>query len=60
MLHAYQHTGASRITVSKVLGHSTIQTTMRYLQLVQGHLHEAINKGSIGAGTENGTGSEKT
>jgi hypothetical protein len=38
------------VTVSKILGHSTIQTTMRYLHLVQSHLHEAINKGSVGTG----------
>jgi integrase len=59
--HTLRHTGASRrllggvdiVTVSKILGHSTIQTTMRYLHLVQSHLHEAINKGSIEAGIIN-------
>jgi integrase len=65
--HTLRHTGASRrllagvdiVTVSKILGHSTIQTTMRYLHLVRSHLHEAINKGSIAAEeTRNGTGSK--
>jgi integrase len=61
--HTLRHTGASRrllagvdvVTVSKILGHSTITTTMRYLHLVQSHLHEAINKGSMQAGTKTGT-----
>ena len=56
--HTLRHSGASRrllagvdiVTVSKILGHSTIQTTMRYLHLVQSHLHEAINKGGLAAG----------
>ena len=58
--HTLRHTGASRrllagvdiVTVSKILGHSTITTTMRYLHLVQSHLQEAINRGSL-AKTEN-------
>ena len=53
--HTLRHTGASRrllagvdiVTVSKILGHSTIQTTMRYLHLVQDHMQEAINRGSL-------------
>ncbi len=53
--HTLRHTGASRrlragvdiVTVSKILGHSTIQTTMRYLHLVETQLTEAINKGSV-------------
>jgi integrase len=53
--HTLRHTGASRrllagvdiVTVSKILGHSTITTTMRYLHLVQSHLQEAINQGSV-------------
>jgi integrase len=65
--HTLRHTGASRrllagvdiVACSKILGHSTIQTTMRYLHLVQSHLHEAINKGSLGTGkSENGTGTK--
>ena len=57
--HTLRHTGASRrllagvdiVTVSKILGHSTIQTTMRYLHLVQDHMQEAINRGSLKQGT---------
>ena len=53
--HTLRHTGASRrllagvdlVAVSKILGHSTIQTTMRYLHLAKNHLSEAINRGSV-------------
>jgi len=53
--HTLRHTGASRLlragvdifTVSKILGHSTIQTTMRYLHLVKDQLHDAVNKVSL-------------
>ena len=53
--HTLRHTGASRllhngvdiVTVSKILGHSTIQTTMRYLHLVKSQMHDAVNKVSL-------------
>lgn len=51
-----RHTGASRrllagvdiFTISQILGHRTITTTMRYLHLVQSHLHDAVNRGGVG------------
>ena len=53
--HTLRHTGASKllhngvdiVTVSKILGHSTIQTTMRYLHLVKSQMHHAVNKVSL-------------
>ncbi len=53
--HTLRHTGASRrllagvdlVSVSKILGHRSIQTTMRYLHLVQDHMASAINRGSL-------------
>lgn len=53
--HLLRHTGATRrllagvdlVTVSKILGHRTINTTMRYLHLVQDHMASAINRGSL-------------
>lgn len=53
--HVLRHTGATRrllagvdlVTVSKILGHRSIQTTMRYLHLVQDHMASAINRGSL-------------
>jgi integrase len=53
--HILRHTGATRrllagvdlVTVSKILGHRSIQTTMRYLHLVQDHMGSAINRGSL-------------
>lgn len=50
--HTLRHTGASRllragadiVTVSKILGHSTVTTTMRYVHLVKDQLHEAVNR----------------
>ena len=53
--HTLRHTGATRrllagvdlVTVSKILGHRSIQTTMRYLHLVQDHMASAINRGSL-------------
>lgn len=53
--HTLRHTGASRllragidiVTVSKILGHSTIHTTMRYCHLVKDQLHEAVNRVSL-------------
>ena len=72
--HVLRHTGATRrllagvdlVTVSKILGHRTITTTMRYLHLVQDHMSSAINRGSLvldktedifqnETGTKNGT-----
>ncbi len=56
--HVLRHTGATRrllagvdlVTVSKILGHRSIQTTMRYLHLVQDHMASAINRGSLVVG----------
>ncbi len=53
--HVLRHTGATRrllagvdlVTVSKILGHRSIHTTMRYLHLVQDHMASAINRGSL-------------
>ena len=53
--HVLRHTGATRrllagvdlVTVSKILGHRSIQTTMRYLHLVQDHMASSINQGSL-------------
>jgi len=53
--HILRHTGATRrllagvdlVTVSKILGHRNIQTTMRYLHLAQDHMASAINQGSF-------------
>jgi integrase len=53
--HVLRHSFASRllqagtdiVTVSKLLGHSTIQTTMRYLHHAKTALHEAVNTVSI-------------
>ena len=53
--HCLRHTFASRllrqgvdiVTVSKLLGHSTLQTTMRYVHLVRSQLHEAVNLVSV-------------
>jgi len=55
--HTLRHTGATRrllagvdiFTVSKILGHVSLETTKRYLHLIQDHLHDAINKGSLTA-----------
>lgn len=53
--HTLRHTFASRplrqgadiVTVSKLLGHSTLQTTMRCVHLVRSPLHEAVNLMSV-------------
>ena len=53
--HTLRHTGASRrlmggvdiATVSEMLGHSTIHTTMRYVHLVEKHMDDAVNRGSL-------------
>ena len=39
-----------------ILGHKTIQMTMRYSHLVTEHLHRAMTKHSASAGTTTGTG----
>ena len=54
--HSLRHTSASRrvmagvdlFSVSKVLGHRDIKTTMRYAHLSTDHLRETINRGSLG------------
>lgn len=62
--HVLRHSFASRllqagtdiVTVSKLLGHSTIQTTMRYLHHAKTALHDAVNTVSvIQLGTTTGT-----
>ena len=53
--HTLRHTAASRrvmagvdlFSVSKVLGHRDIKTTMRYAHLSPDHLRETINRGSL-------------
>jgi site-specific recombinase XerD len=53
--HVLRHTFASRllqngidiVTGSKLLGHSTIQTTMRYLHLAKTAMREAVNVVSV-------------
>ncbi len=53
--HTLRHTFASRqlregtdiVTVSRLLGHSVLQTTMRYVHLVKNQLHEAVNRVSV-------------
>jgi integrase len=53
--HTLRHTFASRqlragtdlVAVSKLLGHSTIQTTMRYAHHAKSALHEAVNRVSV-------------
>ena len=54
--HSLRHTAASRrvmagvdlFSVSKVLGHQDIKTTMRYSHLSPQHLRETVNRGSLG------------
>ena len=62
--HVLRHTRASRllrqgvdiVSVSKILGHSTITTTMRYLHHAKTALHKAVNTVSvIRFGTTTGT-----
>jgi integrase len=53
--HVLRHTYASRllqhgvdiVAVSRLLGHSTIQTTMRYAHHAKTALHEAVNRISV-------------
>lgn len=59
--HCLRHTFASRlllrgadiVTVSKLLGHSTLQTTMRYVHLVKDQLHQAVNLMNVSHFAEN-------
>ena len=62
--HALRHTAASRrvasgvslSAVKEILGHRSIQTTLRYSHLSPTHLREAINTGSLKeVGTKTGT-----
>lgn len=54
--HSLRHTAASRrvmsgvdlFSVSKVLGHRDIKTTMRYAHLSPDHLRETVNRGGLG------------
>jgi integrase len=54
--HTLRHTAASRrvtagvslLAVKEILGHRSIQTTLRYSHLSPAHLREAINTGSLG------------
>ena len=56
--HTLRHTAASRrimagvdlVSVKEILGHRSIQTTMRYSHLDPRHLQDAVNRGSF-AGT---------
>ncbi|HSF69232.1 MAG TPA: tyrosine-type recombinase/integrase, partial [Nitrospira sp.] len=53
--HTLRHTFASRqlrvgtdlVAVSRFLGHSTIQTTMRYAHHAKSALHQAVNRVSV-------------
>jgi len=63
--HTLRHTAASRrimagvdlMSVKEILGHRSIQTTLRYSHLDPRHLQEAINRGSLNFGTGSKTGS---
>jgi hypothetical protein len=57
-LHSHEHhdcrqslagltPGVDIVTVSKILGHSVLQTSMRYIHFVKSHLHEAVNQVSV-------------
>jgi len=60
--HTLRHTAASRLVmagvdlyaVKEILGHRDIKTTLRYVHLAPGYLHQAVNR--IGAGMENQDG----
>ncbi len=53
--HTLRHTAASRriavgvdlFSVKEILGHRSIQTTLRYSHLSPGHLQDAVNRGSF-------------
>jgi integrase len=53
--HKLRHTSASRrimggvdlVSVQKILGHQSIQTTLRYSHLDPKHLQAAVNRGSL-------------
>ena len=61
--HTLRHTAASRrimagvdlVSVKEILGHRSIQTTLRYSHLDPAHLQDAVNRGSF-AGTVARTG----
>ena len=63
--HTLRHTTASRLvmagvplpTVKEVLGHRSIQTTLRYAHLAPSHIQAAMEKGSL-ANLKLGTGSK--
>jgi len=70
--HTLRHTTASRLvmagvplaTVKEILGHRSIQTTMRYAHLAPSHIQAAMDKGSlanlgIGTGSKTGSGSDE-
>jgi hypothetical protein len=51
--------GVDLISVKEILGHRSIQTTMRYSHLDPRHLREAVNRGIlIETGTKTGTRQE--
>jgi integrase len=66
--HKLRHTAASRrvmagvdlVSVRDILGHRSIQTTLRYSHLDPQHLRNAVNRGSlIETGTKTGTNDER-
>ncbi len=70
--HTLRHTTASRLvmagvplaTVKEILGHRSIQTTLRYAHLAPSHIQAAMDKGSlsnigIGTGSKTGSGSDE-
>jgi len=70
--HTLRHTTASRLimagvplpTVKEILGHRSIQTTLRYAHLAPSHIQAAMDKGSLsniglGTGSKTGSGSDE-
>ncbi len=70
--HTLRHTSASRLvmagvplaTVKEILGHRSIQTTLRYAHLAPSHIQAAMDKGSLsniglGTGSKTGSGSDE-
>ncbi len=39
--------GVDLVSVQKILGHQSIQTTLRYSHLDPAHLQKAVNRGSL-------------